>query len=47
MATFGQTLGTGWTADTDVFTASLPGDYMAAGKTYGPSDNFCPEVLVK
>ena len=40
MATFGQTLGTGWTADTDVFTASLPGDYIAAGKTYGPSDKW-------
>ena len=40
MSTFGQTLGTGWTADTDVFTASLPGDYMSAGKTYGPADKW-------
>ena len=40
MSTFGQTLGTGWTADTNVFTANLPGDYMSAGKTYGPADKW-------
>tara|TARA_R100000781_G_scaffold57889_3_gene37362 strand:- start:165 stop:443 length:279 start_codon:yes stop_codon:yes gene_type:complete len=42
MTTYGQKLGSGWSPAgiSDVWGSKLPGDYMAAGHSYGADDKW-------